>query len=412
MSAQRFLLCGIPKFQKSLSPKVLKRRITMQYRTDKISNNNLSALGLGCMRFPPGQAERIILAAIEGGVNFFDTAYVYPNSEKNLGAVLKKHGKRESVFIATKMPISMCKKYEDFDKFFNEQLRRLQTDYIDYYFMHNIIGFAQWESLRKLGIEKWIAEKKATGQIRRLGFSYHGSGEDFTKVLDSYAWEFCMLQYNYYDENYQAGKRGLLAAAEKGIPVIVMEPLLGGKLATGLPKKAIRILKEKNPERTPAEWAFYWLWNHEEVTVVLSGMTSAKQTEENIRSISRFQPLQPAEAAVFLDVIDVFKKSFKVKCTGCNYCLPCPLGTDIPSRLSAYNASYAQGYITGIIMYFTAMDTMTRSPISTHTCNGCGKCEKACPQNIPIRKELKNVTRRFESLAFHVLLKIFKAILR
>jgi hypothetical protein len=366
------------------------------------------------MRFPPigNEAERMVLAAIEGGVNFFDTAYIYPNSEKTLGAILKKHGLREKIFIATKMPISMCKKYEDFDKFFYEQLRRLQTDFIDYYFMHNIVSFAQWESMLELGIEKWLVEKKASGQIKRVGFSYHGSGEEFSKVLDSYAWEFCLIQYNYYDENYQAGKKGLLAAAQKGIPIFIMEPLLGGKLATGLPKKAREMFSDADAKKTPAEWAFNWLWNHKEITVVLSGMTNKQQAEENIRAAANFRPLLPEELTVYSDVVEVFKKSFKVKCTACNYCLPCPKGINIPSCLSAYNASYAQSYFTGIAMYLTGTGALSPHPASVRLCNNCGLCEKACPQNIKIRHELKKISSRFEPLPFRALLKIARAFLR
>ncbi|MCL2578312.1 MAG: aldo/keto reductase [Defluviitaleaceae bacterium] len=386
----------------------------LQYRTCKASGNKLSALGFGCMRFPQvgNEAERMILAAIEGGVNFLDTAYIYPNSEKTLGAILHKHNLRGKVFLSTKMPISMTKTYADFDKFFNEQLRRLKTDYIDYYLMHNISNFTQWEMTKKLDVEKWLAEKKEAGQIRHVGFSYHGSGDDFPKVLDSYSWECCMIQYNYYDENYQAGKKGLIKAAEKGLSVFVMEPLLGGRLATGLPKKAAEAFHAADPEKTPVERALQWIWNHEEVTVVLSGMTNAKQAKENMLYASRFAPLKDEELAVFSDVINIFKKSFKVKCTGCNYCLPCPKEIDIPARLAAYNASYAQNYFTGVTMYLTGMGMMSRNPISVHLCNNCGKCEKNCPQNIEIRKELKKVASRFESLPFRVLLRIMKFILR
>ena len=390
------------------------RTIDMKYREDKVSGNMLSILGFGCMRFPQvgGEAERMVLKAIEGGVNFFDTAYVYPNSEKTLGAILAKHDKRKDVFIATKMPISMCHKYEDFDKFFNEQLRRLQTDYVDYYFMHNIINMPQWQDMLDLGIEKWVAEKKESGQIKRIGFSYHGSGEEFTRVLDSYTWDFCMIQYNYYDENYQAGKRGLKAASERGLPVFIMEPLLGGKLATGLPKKAEDIFKSADANKTPAEWAFQWVWNHNETTVVLSGMTNSKQAEANMATATNFTPLKDPDLEVYKNVIEVFRESYKVRCTGCNYCLPCPKNIDIPARLTAYNTSYAQGYFTGLIMYVTAMGVMSKTPISIFSCNGCVKCEKACPQGIKIRDELKNVGKRLEPLPIRIVLGIAKKFMR
>jgi len=221
-----------------------------------------------------------------------------------------------------------------------------------------------------------------------------------------------MIQYNYYDENYQAGKQGLLKAAKKGIPVFIMEPLLGGKLAVGLPKKANEIFESVNPLKTPADWAFQWLWNHEEVTTVLSGMTNEKQTLANIKAASDFKPLEAAELSVYGQVIEVFKKSFKVKCTGCNYCLPCPKGINIPTSISAYNTSYAQSYFTGITMYLIGTGMMSQNPISVSLCNDCGKCEKACPQGIEIRKELKRVTKRFESLPFRIAVKIARIFLR
>ena len=385
----------------------------MHYREDRGSGNQLSMLGLGCMRFPNSKAEteRMILAAIEGGVNFFDTAYLYPNSETTLGEILAKHNKRSDVYIATKLPLLACKRAEDFDKFFNEQLKRLQTDYIDYYFLHNMTDFAQWERLRALGIEAWIAEKKASGQIRQIGFSYHGTCGDFLKILDSYSWEFCMIQYNYYDENYQAGKKGLLAAAEKGVSVMIMEPLLGGRLATGLPKQAVALFEKADPSRTPADWALWWLWNQPEVTVVLSGMNSEQIMARNLQSLEQFRPLSDSELAVYADVVTVFRKSYKINCTGCNYCLPCPKGINIPACLSAYNTSYAQGFATGMMLYATSTAAITSHPLSPRLCNDCGKCETHCPQAIPIRKSLKQVRRRFESPPLRAILALIRRFL-
>ena len=385
----------------------------MQYREDKVSGNRLSALGLGCMRFPLDKAEteRMVLAAIEGGVNFFDTAYIYPNSEHTLGGILAKHHKRKDVYIATKLPLIMCKGPDDFDRFFNEQLRRLRTDYFDYYFLHSIASFAQWEAFRELGIEQWIAEKKKSGQIRQIGFSYHGTCDDFLKVLDSCRWEFCMIQYNYYDEHYQAGKQGLQAAGAKGIPVMIMEPLLGGRLATGLPRQAVELFAQADPALTPADWAFRWLWNQSEVTVVLSGMNSAQQMKSNIRSFGNFRPLTDADLAVYAEVVQVFRKSYKIPCTGCNYCLPCPRGINIPSCFSAYNASYAQGFITGMTLYLTSIAAITKNPSSPRGCDGCGKCEKLCPQGIPIRALLKKTAGRLESLPLRGVLGLIKRIM-
>ena len=355
-------------------------------------------LGLGCMRFPRNkiEAEKIILDAIKGGVNLFDTAYLYPGSETTLGGVLSKHNKRNAVYISTKLPLSLCRKYEDFDKYFNEQLKRLQTDYIDYYFLHNITSFKQWERLRKLGIEKWIASKKDSGQISQIGFSFHGAAGEFIEVINSYDFEFCLIQYNYYEPNYQAGQAGMMAAAEKNMTIMIMEPLLGGQLATGLPKNAVEIFKNTRSDLSPADWALWWLWSQAEVTTVLSGMSSAKIVEKNLNSVKRFSPLTKSERAVCDEVVAIFRKSYKVNCTNCNYCLPCPQGINIPGCLSARNASYAQNLYTGFALYMTSTGVISSHPTSARLCNQCGKCEKACPQNLAIRAELKQVTRRFE----------------
>jgi hypothetical protein len=353
----------------------------------------------------------MILTAIEGGANFFDTAYIYPNSENTLGAILAKHNKRKDVYITTKLPLVRCRSADDFDKFFNEQLRRLRTDYIDYYLLHSVSGFAQWEALRELGIEEWTAEKKKTGQIRQIGFSYHGSRGDFLKILDSYAWDICMIQYNYYDENYQAGRKGLEAAEEKGVPVMVMEPLLGGRLASGLPKQAVEMFAKADPSLTPADWAFRWLWNQSGVTVVLSGMSSVKQMESNIRSADSFQALTDENSAVYAGVVELFRKSYKIPCTGCNYCLPCPKGINIPACFAAYNASCGQGFITGAALYMTSIAAMTKKPSSPRLCSGCGKCEKVCPQYIKIREALKKTSGRFESLPLRSLMALIRRIL-
>ncbi|MCL2403780.1 MAG: aldo/keto reductase [Coriobacteriia bacterium] len=387
--------------------------VVMRYRIDTSSRNELSVLGLGCMRFPRDKAEteRIILAALDGGVNFFDTAYIYPGSEVILGEALAKHGRREDIFLSTKLPLSRCRRSEDFDKYFDEQLKRLQTDYIDYYFMHNIASFAQWEALLKMGIAEWIAGKKASGEIRQVGFSYHGTYDDFLKTLKSYPWEFCLIQYNYYDENYQAGKAGLRAAVNAGLTVMVMEPLLGGKLATGLPRQAEELFNRANPDLAPADWALWWLWNQPEVTLVLSGMSSADIVRHNLQSAEDFRTLSEEELAVYPKVVDVFRKSYKVNCTSCNYCLPCPKGINIPSCLAAYNTSYARDYVAGATLYLTSTAVLAENPLSVHLCNQCGKCEKACPQDIPIRTYLKKVGRRFEPLPVRWILKLVRAVM-
>ncbi|MCL2604338.1 MAG: aldo/keto reductase [Defluviitaleaceae bacterium] len=385
----------------------------MKYNADKPSGNNLSILGMGCMRFPAGKAEteRMVLSAIEGGVNFFDTAYIYPGSERTLGDILYKNSKRKDVHIATKLPLLRCASAEDFDIYFNESLKRLKTDYIDYYLLHSVVDNKQWEHFRSLGITEWLEGKKKAGLIKNIGFSYHGTCGDFIKILEAYDWGFCMVQYNYYDENYQVGRTGVQAAAQKGVSVMIMEPLLGGRLATGLPKQAARIFKDADPNRSPADWALDWLWDQPEVTVVVSGMSSAQIVEKNLQAVERHKPLTDADKVVYAKVVEHFRKSYKVNCTGCNYCLPCPMGINIPACLSAYNARYTQGFITSMVLYMTSTAAIRKVTSSPRKCNGCGKCEKHCPQSIPIRKELKRIGKKFEPLPIRMIMALARKIM-
>lgn len=303
----------------------------MQYRTDPASGNRLSTLGLGCMRFPGYQlgrpdaksAEDIISRAVERGINYLDTAYLYPGNEACVGAVLEKLGLRDDVYIATKLPHASCKRYEDFDRFFNEQLKRLRTDHIDYYLMHNITSPAQWERVVALGIEKWIAQQKETGRIRQVGFSYHGSADDFPRMLDAYDWDFVQVQYNYANERYQAGTAGVMEAHERGLAVFVMEPLLGGRLVDKLPRAAQDTLKKERGGhlQTPADWGLSWVWNHPQVTMLLSGMATPEQVDQNaaIADAAHADAMTPAQLATIARVVEVFERFNRVPCTGCNY---------------------------------------------------------------------------------------------
>ena len=376
----------------------------MQYRIDKRTGNKLSALGFGCMRFPKGiggidmrKTEELIMRAIEAGVNYFDTAWIYPGSEEALGAVLEKNKVREKVYITTKLPLVMIKGPADFDKFFDMELKRLRTTYIDYYLMHMITDMDQWNKLKGWGITEWIAQKKKSGQIRWAGFSYHGTRDEFLKVVDDYDWEMCQIQYNYSDENFQAGVTGLKKAAEK-MPVMIMEPLLGGKLATGLPKGAVEIFKKANPALSPAGWALNWVWNQSEVTLLLSGMNDMSQLEENLRlaDTARAGMLGEAELAVYRQALEVVNSAYKIRCTGCNYCMPCPKGVNIPGCFSAFNASYAIGFVAGMQQFITSTALTSERSSSPGLCVKCGKCESHCPQHLPIVKSLGMVRRRME----------------
>lgn len=379
----------------------------MQYRVDIKSGNKLSTLGLGCMRFPRklGQidmkgTEDLVCKAVERGINYFDMAYIYPGSEVALGNVLYKHKLRSKVFIATKLPFAQCKKYEDFDRIFENQKKRLRTGYFDYYLIHAISDTKQWKELCTLGIERWIAGKKEAGEIRQIGFSFHGLQHEFLGLLDLYEWDFCQIQYNYLNINYQAGRIGLQKAAEKGLAVMIMEPLLGGKLAVGVPPKARAILKKADEKKSPAAWGLNWLWNQTEITVVLSGMNSIQQLRENTALAHRAKARMfgKAEDDAISQVTKIFNEAYKVPCTGCNYCMPCPKGINIPGCFAAYNASYAMGRMTGLQQYL--LNTGGVGQKETHyasDCVKCGKCERHCPQHIAIRKELVGVSRRMES---------------
>ena len=391
----------------------------MNYRQDKYGNN-ISILGFGCMRFPRAmgkidmtETEREILTAIQEGVNYFDTAYIYPGSEAALGEILQKNGLREQVYIATKLPHYLVRSEDGPEKIFSEELKRLKTDYVDYYLMHMLADVDTWERMKGLGIIEWLEEKKASGAIRQVGFSYHGNSEMFCKLVDAYDWDFCQIQYNYMDEHSQAGRRGLNYAHEKGLPVIIMEPLRGGKLVNRLPEEAKRIFAEYPVKHTPAQWAFRWLWNQPEVTCVLSGMNSDEMVRDNINTASTVEigELGEAEEEMLRRVVAAINAKMKVGCTGCGYCMPCPKNVDIPGTFSAYNRRYSEGKFWGLVDY--AMCTALRqTPTSASNCVGCGLCETHCPQQISIREHLKAAAKEMEGPLYRAARKInqvFKA---
>ena len=375
----------------------------MQYREDKYGNK-LSILGFGCMRFQRKmgsidyeKAERQIMLAIENGVNYFDTAYIYPGSEALLGEVLERNHARDSVYIATKLPHYLIKDAKALDKLFEEELRRLRTDHVDYYLMHMLTDTATWERMKAMGIEAWIAQKKASGAIRQVGFSYHGNSDMFCRLVDAYDWDFCQIQYNYMDEHSQAGRKGLNHAHAKGLPVIIMEPLRGGKLVNMLPEEAKKIFAEYSVQHSPAQWAFRWLWNQPEVTVVLSGMNTEEMVQDNVQTASEVQigELGVQEEGMLQNVVKAINAKMKVGCTGCGYCTSCPAGVDIPGVFAAYNRVYSESKISGIREYF--MCTAFRKNVTgASNCIGCGKCEKHCPQGLPIRKYLQDAKKELE----------------
>ena len=382
----------------------------MQYRKDK-KGNDISVLGYGCMRFTKkggatdiDKAEQEVMAAIRAGVNYLDTAYVYPGNEVAVGEILSRNHCRGDVYLATKLPHYLIKSVDGVEKMFQEELRRLKTDYIDYYLMHMLTDIPTWEKLKKLGMVEWIEGKLASGQIRNIGFSYHGKTDMFQKLVDAYDWDFCQIQYNYIDEYSQAGVEGLRYAHAKGLPVIIMEPLRGGRLVDLLPESAKELFRGEGEQRTPAELAFRWLYNQSEVTCVLSGMNSMEMVEQNVKTASESPVgcLTRAEEELIAQVKLEIEKNVKVGCTGCGYCMPCPKGVDIPGTFRCYNAMYSEGKKSGRRDYLQCT-AFRKDTSSASQCIGCGKCESHCPQHIEIRKELKNAAAELEDLRYKVM---------
>ena len=381
----------------------------MKYRKDRYGND-ISVLGFGCMRFQRSggsidmaEAEREILAAVDAGVNYFDTAYIYPGSEAALGEIFSKNNLRDKVYIATKLPHYLIKSREGMERLFAEHLKRLKTDYIDYYLMHMLTDVQTWEKLKKLGILEFLEEKKRSGAIRQIGFSYHGNSDMFCKLVDTYDWDFCQIQYNYMDEHSQAGRKGLQYAHGKGMPVIIMEPLRGGKLVNRLPQKAVEVFADYPVKRTPAQWALRWLWDQKEVTCVLSGMNTMEMLRDNIQTAcdTEIGELTGEDRQMLARVVSAINANMKVGCTGCGYCMPCPKNVDIPGTFAAYNRLASEGKFAGLKEHFMC-SAARQDSTAANNCIGCGKCEKHCPQGIAIRQELKNASKALEGPLYRI----------
>ena len=377
----------------------------MKYRKFGQLDWKVSALGFGAMRLPiiggdsskieEPHAIKMIRYAIDHGVNYVDTAYPYHRgqSEYLVGKALKD-GYREKIRLATKMPSWLIEQYDDFDKYLNEQLEKLDTSHIDYYLLHGL-NKGRWPKLKELGVFEWAEKAKADGRIKYLGFSFHDDYELFEKILeDAEHFTFCQIQLNYMDTEYQAGVRGLKLAAKKGLAVVIMEPIKGGKLAVTPPMDVQAVWDKAEMKRKPAEWALQWVWNNPEVSVVLSGMSEMKHVEENVEYASRSGPGTLSE--VDLALIEEAKRAYLnlgfVGCTACRYCMPCPQGVAIPEILGLYNEYYMTGQNPEIKeKYWEQITSETHSS----NCISCGVCEEQCPQELPIRKFMSETARMF-----------------
>ena len=366
----------------------------MHYRIMGKTGVETSLLGFGCMRFPTlenGKIDRLtatkmLIKAYENGVNYFDTAYPYHGgeSEKFVGSFFKTTGLREKVNLATKLPLWEVESVDDAERIFNDQLRHLKTDYIDFYLMHAVNG-ERFDKMVELGVVKLLERYKAEGKIRFLGFSFHDSYEVFERVIKFRDWDFCQIQLNYMDTETQAGMKGYDLARELGIPLVIMEPAKGGSLTTFAPD-IVKMLKDADPNRSVASWAFRWIGSLRNVKVVLSGMTSMEQLDDNLSTFENFEPLTEEEKPLVDKLVAEIRSRTFNGCTGCRYCVPCPGGVEIPRVFRIWN-DYGMYNNAGAAkwQYQHEMKPEARAD----NCLECGVCETACPQGMPIREHLK-----------------------
>jgi len=382
------------------------------------TGDQVSVLGYGCMRFPQKDKKideertaRQVISAIEQGVNYFDTAHTYGKSEVVLGKILAG-GYRDKVLLATKLPLILVNSLTGMENIFHTSLKRLQTDHIDYYLIHALNSMDGWQRAKELGIEGFLDRAKQEGKLQRIGFSYHGDSEQFKSIVDDYPWDFCQIQYNYLDEHYQAGKDGLMYAASKGLGVVIMEPLRGGYLVDKMPEEVQNIWKQAEENWRPAEWALRWIWNHPEVTTVLSGMNEESHIEENIRIAGTAYPQSLSTEALqrVASVKELITGMQKVSCTGCGYCMPCPYGVNIPMCFSSFNNKHLFHGRSQQLVYMVYTCGMDGKPSYASLCQNCGKCETLCPQQLPIRKHLKEVVDEMQGWYFKPVVNIVKAI--
>lgn len=360
-----------------------------------------SLLGFGCMRFPVTpdgkidreRSQKMLDNAIDAGVNYIDTAYPYHDGESEpfVGEALQKYD-RDSFYLATKMPIWLIQSREDAQRIFAEQLSRLRTDHIDFYLLH-AIGKESWEKIKKLGIVEYCEELQKEGKIRYLGFSFHDGYDAFEEIIRYRNWDFCQIQYNYMDTQEQAGDRGYALAKELGVPLVIMEPVKGGSLAN-FSDDINEKFRSMEPEASIASWALRWVGSHPGVKVILSGMSTEEQVEDNLKTFTSFKPLSEQEKKAVEEIVKELRSRVQNGCTGCRYCMPCPAGVNIPANFSAWNRYHIYGtydHVKG------SWENGIKEAEKAKNCIKCGKCETHCPQKISIRADLEKVQKELDA---------------
>ncbi len=374
----------------------------MEYRSMDKLGVKPSLLGFGCMRFPlredghidEAEAEKMLDKAIASGVNYIDTAYPYHNgdSEPFVGRVLKKYD-RGSLYLATKLPVWKVETIEDVKETFQEQLNRLQMDYVDFYLLH-ALSKERWDKILKLGILDYCEELRSQGKIKYLGFSFHDSYEVFEEILTYRSWDFCQIQYNYMDREHQAGEKGYALAERLGVPMVIMEPIKGGSLAV-LPEDIAAMYKNADPQASVSSWALRWVGTHPNVKVILSGMSTYDQVLDNLNTFENYKSLNVEEQKLVDQVAKTIKSRVKNGCTGCRYCMPCPFGIDIPKNFAIWNHEAMYGNPEAAKKkYERELSESARAD----QCRKCGACEKECPQAIAIRQDLVRVAEDFKNM--------------
>ena len=360
-----------------------------------------SLLGFGCMRFPTtpegkideDRAEKMLDQAIAAGVNYIDTAYPYHNGESEpfVGKALQKYD-RSSFYLATKLPLWAVNTLEDAKRIFADQLKRLQTDYIDFYLLH-AVNKEKWDAAKELGVVEYCEQLKKEGKIRYFGFSFHDSYEVFEEILRYRDWDFCQIQYNYMDTEEQAGDKGYALAESLGIPMVIMEPVKGGSLAN-FSQDINEKYRSMQPDASIASWALRWVGSHDNVKVVLSGMSTEEQVEDNLKTFADFRPLDQVEESAVAGIVEELKARVQNGCTGCRYCMPCPAGVNIPGNFAVWNKYHMYGTYDHVK---NAWEKELKEEEKAKNCIACGKCETLCPQKLSIRDDLKKAQADLDS---------------